>query len=448
MKRGWSVIKSRGPVYGALASEAQDSTPTAGWQEWTFQLILAGGLIGLIFVLEFERPVVYTRIITEDNWGENATALAFALTSALFLFLAWRTNGRASSLARLCWLGIGLGAGILAGEEMSWGQRFLGIETPEALRKINLQREFTLHNIDGITQLNLHGILVAGILTWAAVSWLPPRAIRARLERLGLPLAPFHLSPLLATTVWIFMARPFVKAGEVGELLFGVFMLIWALDAVVRQGLLRGSPAIHALSSASVLVVLAAATTAMSSVNPDEGMRLRLNVTGLRDLPKQGLHRQSDIVLAYIYEHPKRFLMLETRLRHGLLLLDNQRTSEAREVLTPILKERLPADATPIYRVGYHQRRGKVLVALGDTEGGESEIRQAIAIQEALIAEGLPPGKLARALLLISQSLEVVDRLDESLAKAKQAEEVAEGASFRRHVRKWIKKVEAQLEND
>ena len=37
---------------------------------------------------------------------------------------------------------------IFSGEEISWGQRILAIETPESLMKINTQHEFNIHNIE------------------------------------------------------------------------------------------------------------------------------------------------------------------------------------------------------------------------------------------------------------------------------------------------------------
>ena len=40
---------------------------------------------------------------------------------------------------------------ICAGEEISWGQRLIGISTPEFLTKVNVQNEMTLHNIGSIS---------------------------------------------------------------------------------------------------------------------------------------------------------------------------------------------------------------------------------------------------------------------------------------------------------
>jgi hypothetical protein len=68
-----------------------------------------------------------------------------------------------------------LGAWFLTGEEISWGQRIFGWETPEALEEINRQGETTLHNIQGVQQLVPYAMLLAGLygagapLVWAAV---------------------------------------------------------------------------------------------------------------------------------------------------------------------------------------------------------------------------------------------------------------------------------------
>ena len=35
-----------------------------------------------------------------------------------------------------------------AGEEISWGQRLVGVETPEELKKVNVQGELNIHNLD------------------------------------------------------------------------------------------------------------------------------------------------------------------------------------------------------------------------------------------------------------------------------------------------------------
>jgi hypothetical protein len=42
-----------------------------------------------------------------------------------------------------------LGSIYFAGEEISWGQHYFGIQTPESYGKLNYQGEMNLHNLDG-----------------------------------------------------------------------------------------------------------------------------------------------------------------------------------------------------------------------------------------------------------------------------------------------------------
>jgi hypothetical protein len=44
-----------------------------------------------------------------------------------------------------------------AGEEISWGQRIIGFETPQEIEKINVQKEFTLHNLNQFSHFDTEG---------------------------------------------------------------------------------------------------------------------------------------------------------------------------------------------------------------------------------------------------------------------------------------------------
>ena len=56
----------------------------------------------------------------------------------------------------------------VAGEEISWGQRLLGLETPELLKRINIQQEITVHNLV-IFQRFRHWLLLLFGLTGLAL---------------------------------------------------------------------------------------------------------------------------------------------------------------------------------------------------------------------------------------------------------------------------------------
>jgi hypothetical protein len=77
----------------------------------------------------------------EDGFFEYLTAILFFLASILMLALAvQKRNWWFAGLFILLFVG--------AGEEISWGQRLLGIETPEELKNVNVQGEITLHNLE------------------------------------------------------------------------------------------------------------------------------------------------------------------------------------------------------------------------------------------------------------------------------------------------------------
>ena len=90
--------------------------------------------------------------IPEDHYFELVGAFSFLVTSILFFYgfiLARRTLDKTwfSLVKQLIYLGLAALFFFGAGEEISWGQRILGFETPETLSQINRQEEFNLHNL-------------------------------------------------------------------------------------------------------------------------------------------------------------------------------------------------------------------------------------------------------------------------------------------------------------
>lgn len=124
-----------------------------------------------------------------------------------------------------------------AGEEISWGQRILGIQTPESIRAVNVQHELNLHNMQWIQG---HYRLVMLVILISVCLLLPTLArhlgfVRPNAERWRLPLFPLEgvLTILLAIA---FMAVPrllhvenYRDLDEVGELLVAIGFLCYAI---------------------------------------------------------------------------------------------------------------------------------------------------------------------------------------------------------------------------
>ena len=91
-------------------------------------------------------------LIPEDHYFELVGAFSFLVTSLLFFYgfrVARKTLDKTwvSLMKQLVYLGLALLFFFGAGEEISWGQRILGFQTPETLSQVNRQEEFNLHNL-------------------------------------------------------------------------------------------------------------------------------------------------------------------------------------------------------------------------------------------------------------------------------------------------------------
>ena len=120
------------------------------------------------------RPL-YRWLVAEDSLIEWLQFLCLLGASILLGRLTFRQYQTGNQRMALLYGLVALGAWFLTGEEISWGQRIFGWETPDALEEINRQGETTLHNIHGVQQLVPYAMLLAGLygacvpLVWAVV---------------------------------------------------------------------------------------------------------------------------------------------------------------------------------------------------------------------------------------------------------------------------------------
>jgi hypothetical protein len=114
-------------------------------------VILAVYMTLAYFVLAMGNNFI-AAAIPEDHYFEIVGAFSLLTTSLLFLFgfrLGRKTldHTRFSLVKQLVYLGLAALFFFGAGEEISWGQRILGFQTPEPLTEVNRQEEFNLHNL-------------------------------------------------------------------------------------------------------------------------------------------------------------------------------------------------------------------------------------------------------------------------------------------------------------
>lgn len=100
--------------------------------------------VGLLLI----QPVLFSLLAREDIFIEPISALFLFAAAAVLLFQVWRVKRHSFSHKR--WLIVGLcGLAalffVIAMEEVSWFQRVVSLETPEAFA-FNKQGKFNLHN--------------------------------------------------------------------------------------------------------------------------------------------------------------------------------------------------------------------------------------------------------------------------------------------------------------
>lgn len=103
-------------------------------------------------------------IESESGLIENATALLLLPATAFAIILALRCYEQFGRMFSVWFVGFALMCFGFAGEEVSWGQHWLGWSSPEYFAEYNRQGETNFHN------LNIHfGRVVKSLLTLAII---------------------------------------------------------------------------------------------------------------------------------------------------------------------------------------------------------------------------------------------------------------------------------------
>jgi hypothetical protein len=146
------------------------------WLLWAPPVL--GVLIASTVVIE---RGFFVWVLKEDHpieWAQFACVLGAGVVAAM-ASLRLSRRGRAGVAA--VFVLFALGSFMLAGEEISWGQRVMAIATPAELRGVNRQGEMNVHNITG--SLPVEGVFeLIQLLIALAGSVLP---IVTRLRRPG-----------------------------------------------------------------------------------------------------------------------------------------------------------------------------------------------------------------------------------------------------------------------
>lgn len=242
-------------------------------------LLVVGGYA--LMALHF--PIAYIWATYEDLVGEWAQTYAFLFAALLFVFAAKRNPQYRWFFALMA-----VACSYVFLEEISWGQRIFGFDTPDILKSRNLQGEANIHNLFTGPHKTLLKELISvglalGLVGYGAVypillrlGWGPARWV----ERLGVAAPPLALAPYFAIAAFLEL-KPFTfNEAEIAELLIALALAITALYYAFT-----GKPGVHArgrqwtqsdslvfgqyvvMIVTTVLVIAAATTVAFYSID-------------------------------------------------------------------------------------------------------------------------------------------------------------------------------------
>jgi len=220
-------------------SDAGADTPGRGSVLICFVVLLAVflGLLQTIrwsFIYGGQGLRWYDTLVWEDGVWETLTAVALLMAGVVLVLAGLRFRKRFDTrLSFLVPLFLGFLYLVAAGEELSWGQRWLGFQTPGSMHELNVQGEFNLHNVGGYWANNmmmLYFLGYVGLLPLLALFFMDVRYLEVRL---AVPLGPVVFVPYAIVGVLLdergalnrLWGSPPWRLSEARETLFSVVVL-------------------------------------------------------------------------------------------------------------------------------------------------------------------------------------------------------------------------------
>lgn len=169
------------------------------------------GILVLYWLAYIVAPGLHRDYVQgEDRLVEWLTFMFFLMSSVVTFYMIKYRNGTSRDLVYLIVMGSFLL--VCAGEEISWGQRILGFETPLPISEINDQKEFNLHNIS-FEHIHAYGVMSWFISLYGIILplFLFKKAARPD-SPLKMYLSPLVLVPCYALSLIIRSSDDFVQS--------------------------------------------------------------------------------------------------------------------------------------------------------------------------------------------------------------------------------------------
>lgn len=229
------------PFESLLHTSATEWGISKRMARWLFWLPLIATLV--VFALQFNRDI-FRFLLQEDGPAEWLSAIAFILTGLVSFRIGFSRFKAGHPWQAWLFMAVGLVMLFAGGEEISWGQRVFGWETPQELIDVNDQGETNLHNIGIVLQLTNLAMFLTGL--YGTIAYVANRNLRfARRWDQGdfLFVPPFFLATYFFPILVFRLARMTVftesnftlnRLGEWAEMVVAVGILLFFWLAFLR----------------------------------------------------------------------------------------------------------------------------------------------------------------------------------------------------------------------
>jgi hypothetical protein len=189
---------------------------------------------------------LFWRFLKEDGRLEYLQALSYLLAVLAAGGAGWHAKRLGQKFISSFYFLFAIALLLVSMEEISWGQRIIGFNTPELISDLNEQDEFSFHNISIIQNYFLHQAYILIGITSATTWLIIPKRLLFRWKGLISYIVPGPLTVLYFLPVGLFYAyyelarrdllpkRFGIASQELFETPLALGMLVFALMNLYR----------------------------------------------------------------------------------------------------------------------------------------------------------------------------------------------------------------------
>ncbi len=136
------------------------------WQKYYIRVIFIFPLLtfAVLYLVSLWPFNIFKEIVKEDRLIEYSQFFVLLIGGAVSFFQSIRFFGQKQWMRATFYVLATLALFFVAGDEISWGQRILGIESGATVQEVNRQGELTIHNLYAVEWLVIYAYVVLSAL--------------------------------------------------------------------------------------------------------------------------------------------------------------------------------------------------------------------------------------------------------------------------------------------